>query len=289
MATYTTQTISNYNTNPPPDDGTSSSDNEVTWAKHKTKLADPVKTLAEAINTQLVTSFNTVDTALAKRLMQTTGDKTSTFTLGAADDGKILRCTGTFTIDMDAAATLGDGWKVVIFNEGSGTLTIDPDGAETINGAATITVTGQYDYAIISCDGTNLVAMTSTSALSAYPVGAVYISVVSTSPATLFGGTWSAFGAGKMLVGYDSGDTDFDASEETGGAKTATLTETELPAHTHTVSSFEATHDTTGLDPTPDTVYTNTGSGTTTSSTGSGSAFSIMNPYITVYMWKRTA
>lgn len=67
-----------------------------------------------------------------------------------------------------------------------------------------------------------------------YPIGCLYQSVVSTSPDTLFGfGTWSAFGAGRMLVGLDSGDTDFDTVEETGGAKTHTLTTAEMPAHTH--------------------------------------------------------
>lgn len=55
------------------------------------------------------------------------------------------------------------------------------------------------------------------------PVGFVFISVVSTNPATLLGyGTWAAFGAGRVLVGLDSGDTDFDTAEETGGAKTST-------------------------------------------------------------------
>ena len=56
----------------------------------------------------------------------------------------------------------------------------------------------------------------------AYPVGSIYINAsVSTNPATLLGfGTWSAFGAGRTLVGIDSGDTDFDTIGETGGAKT---------------------------------------------------------------------
>jgi microcystin-dependent protein len=68
-----------------------------------------------------------------------------------------------------------------------------------------------------------------------YPVGCIYTSVVSTNPATVFGiGTWEAFGAGRVLVGLDSGQTEFDTAEETGGAKTHTLTSAEMPAHTHT-------------------------------------------------------
>lgn len=55
----------------------------------------------------------------------------------------------------------------------------------------------------------------------AFPVGSVFIAVVSTNPNTLLGyGTWSAIAAGKVLIGLDSGDTDFDTVEETGGAKT---------------------------------------------------------------------
>jgi hypothetical protein len=56
-----------------------------------------------------------------------------------------------------------------------------------------------------------------------YPVGSVYINAaVSTNPGTLLGfGTWAAFGAGRVLVGLDAGDVDFDTVEETGGAKDA--------------------------------------------------------------------
>ena len=81
---------------------------------------------------------------------------------------------------------------------------------------------------------------------AAFPVGSVFISVVSTNPATLLGyGTWAAFGAGRVLVGLDAGDTDFDTVEETGGAKTSshshtggTLATDTFAAHTHGVGTL---------------------------------------------------
>ena len=127
-----------------------------------------------------------------------------------------------------------------------------------------------------------------------YPVGAIFTTVTayanSAAVVSAIGGTtWVAFGAGKVLVGLDSGDTDFDTVEETGGAKTDahTLTIAEMPAHTHTYGKSTTTeamsiHDISGLR----------GAATTnTSSTGGGGAHThdIVQPYIVVYMWKRTA
>ena len=82
--------------------------------------------------------------------------------------------------------------------------------------------------------------------LDAWPVGSVFISVVATSPETLLGGgTWVAFGAGRVLVGLDSGQTEFDTVEEVGGAKTVTLTAAQsgLPQHTHVQDSHNHTQD----------------------------------------------
>jgi hypothetical protein len=154
-----------------------------------------------------------------------------------------------------------------------------------------------------------------------YPVGSVYISVVSTSPATLFGiGTWAAIGAGRVLVGIDSGDTDFDTVEETGGAKTVasagtnaaeaahTHTYTEVPNHVHVLNGFPTatggstgfTRDTsmsgtpanTGLstnNPTGGVASGTTSAGSSHNHTFTGSATSVVQPYFVVYMWKRTA
>lgn len=78
----------------------------------------------------------------------------------------------------------------------------------------------------------------------AFPVGSVFISVVSTNPSTLLGyGTWQAFGAGRILIGLDSGDNDFNTDEETGGAKVHTLSIAELPSHTHIQDAHNHTQD----------------------------------------------
>ena len=117
-----------------------------------------------------------------------------------------------------------------------------------------------------------------------YPVGSIYTTVSTTAPATLLGmGTWAAFGAGRVPVGIDAGQAEFDAIEETGGAKTHTLSEAELPAHTHTVPYRGAGGSTYVLESAV------TGGNTTTGSTGSGTAHNNLQPYIVVYMWKRTA
>lgn len=133
----------------------------------------------------------------------------------------------------------------------------------------------------------------------AYPVGSIYINAsVSTNPATLLGfGTWSAFGAGRTLVGIDSGDTDFDTIGETGGAKTHTLIAAEIPTHTHNVTQNFTRYASTGNTlPTVSTTislssvggaYDNTNRTVTSTSAGSGSAHNNLQPYIVTYLWKR--
>jgi hypothetical protein len=78
-------------------------------------------------------------------------------------------------------------------------------------------------------------------ALVAWPVGSVFVSIAPTNPATLLGGgTWVAFGTGRMLVGHDAADTAFDTVEETGGSKTVALVGANLPQHVHGIDHNHA-------------------------------------------------
>ena len=125
-----------------------------------------------------------------------------------------------------------------------------------------------------------------------YPVGSLYISTLSTNPATILGiGTWGAFGVGRVLVGIDPTDTDFDTVEETGGAKTVTLDTTMIPAHHHAILRERSA--TTGSD-TTSIARSNDASSTiddtvNTEDTGGGLSHNNVQPYIVVYIWKRTA
>ena len=66
-----------------------------------------------------------------------------------------------------------------------------------------------------------------------YPVGSIYMSVANVSPTTFIGGTWAVWGKGRVPVAVDTGQTEFNTVEKTGGAKTHTLTVGEMPSHNH--------------------------------------------------------
>lgn len=157
-----------------------------------------------------------------------------------------------------------------------------------------------------------------------YPVGSIYMSVSSTNPSTLFGGTWIRWGNGKVPVGISESETEFSSSEKMGGAKTVALSVSNMPQHDHgsagasfgfscyaleragmdnpklfeargsaTVSGsghikrLKATANQEETGGSADTVTMNTSH--THTKQGSGTAHNNLQPYITCYMWKRTA
>lgn len=74
------------------------------------------------------------------------------YTAALADRGAFHDCTGTFTVALTAAGTLGNGWELKLRNSGTGLITIDPNGAEQIDGATTITLLPGESIWIV-CDG----------------------------------------------------------------------------------------------------------------------------------------
>lgn len=137
--------------------------------------------------------------------------------------------------------------------------------------------------------GTNTTQLATTAFVTAalqavYPVGSIYINAASTSnPSALMGfGTWTEFGAGKVLVGFDSGDSLFDTLEETGGSKDAIVV-----AHTHTVTSTGTTasslgshsHTFSGTSSAVSNDHTHSFSGTTSHKSLTGSLSNVEEPF----------
>lgn len=140
---------------------------------------------------------------------------------------------------------------------------------------------------------------TGTSSISAfvltyiYPIGSIYTSVNSTSPAELFGGTWERL-TGRFLLGTDSGLTDDNGDEitatyeagATGGETTHTLTTSEIPSHHHG-SYYTGNTSETLRYPWLSGSGTGSNMGYGPVYAGGGKAHNNMPPYVSVYMWKR--
>lgn len=166
-----------------------------------------------------------------------------------------------------------------------------------------------------------------------WPIGSIFLSVVATNPVEQLGfGTWVAIGAGRCLVGVDTNDSDFNTVEETGGAKTVTLTgaQSGVAAHSHGVTDpqhnhTQNSHTHPSIQVQGGTTANNAGTHIMTSTATGGSsraatspeqanaatatnqaastgisinnaaaadaaqAHSNVQPYLTCYMWKRTA
>lgn len=137
-----------------------------------------------------------------------------------------------------------------------------------------------------------------------HPVGSIYMNATdNTNPGTLLGfGTWVAFGAGRVPVGFNASNPLFDSAEETGGSADAITV-----SHTHTASVTDPGHNHTYTryasllvqdggstacwvgESTQNTSTASTGISVSNSTTGSSGTNANYQPYITVFMWKRTA
>ncbi|MDH6367566.1 MULTISPECIES: hypothetical protein [unclassified Breznakia] len=130
-----------------------------------------------------------------------------------------------------------------------------------------------------------------------FPIGSIYMSVNNINPSTYFGGTWVRWGNGRVPVGVDTSQTEFNTVQKTGGAKTHTLTVAQMPSHVHTYATTQTSGNPQVSFPQWTMMATYGGQlgsqasrlGANTLNTGSGQAHNNLQPYITCYMWLRTA
>ena len=182
---------------------------------------------------------------------------------------------GSYILGTNLSYYLVDGTRAMTGNLSMGSKYINNLisgglGSDAVNKSYVDSIAGNY----------NATYDAKPSIATIYPVGSIYISTVSTNPNTLFGvGTWAAFGTGRVLVGINASDTNFDVVEEVGGTKTV--------ASAGTVASIAASGD--------NAVKAGTSASTAApishthaAPAYTGMATSIVQPYIVVYMWERT-
>lgn len=122
-----------------------------------------------------------------------------------------------------------------------------------------------------------------------YRIGDLFLTTIATNPSSYLGGTWELFGPGRCLVCVDTSQSEFNSVKKTGGSKTVTLNVNQIPSHSHstpTTLRYESTS----------TWWIGGTGGTTiavdnkaTGSTGGDKAHNNLQPFITCYIWIRTA
>ena len=124
---------------------------------------------------------------------------------------------------------------------------------------------------------------------SIYPVGSIIIRDDTEDMSNFLGFTWEKVFAGRVLVGLDTTQTEFNTIGKTGGEKTHTLTIDEIPKHRHTISV--------GNTPTTDANYDRVASSYAggnpknfdASETGGAQHHNNLQPYQVVAYWTRIA
>ena len=222
---------------------------------------------------------------------------------------------------FSTAPSTSQKFKVVISSGGNGVESLTPTAAnDDMVAIADSTAATGWKFGKVGTDN-----LDKTSILDfVYPVGSIYMSVDPRNPKDFLGGTWVEWGAGRVPVGVNSSDPDFKDAGKEGGEKTHTLSVSEMPWHNHEGTYSTVEMNTINTRPTGGTLerlgvntYTvkydineqtqeyrvspaggnplEVENGTVTNSqygvcpNGSGAAHNNLQPYITCYMWKRTA
>ena len=87
----------------------------------------------------------------------------------------------------------------------------------------------------------NVKDMLNSKVLQMYPIGSIYMSTSGSNPSSFLGGTWVAWGSGRVPVGVNTADANFNTVEKTGGESSHTLTVAEMPSHSHTFNGSTVT------------------------------------------------
>ena len=128
--------------------------------------------------------------------------------------------------------------------------------------------------------------------LNHYTIGSIFITTTNINPGTFIGGTWEAFGTGRTLVGVDTSQTEFNTVLKTGGEKTHKLTLDEMPSHTHRADrKYMAQVDISfgyGLNTGNYYIANMEVDDTLGKAAGGNKTHNNLQPFITVYFWKRT-
>ena len=215
------------------------------------------------------------------------------FDPGTTNDGVLIR---------DTSDTNTKGWKVAKItadNLEGGRV------AQATNADQATQATKATKADTVSYDGNYksfIDAFVSACLLKIYPIGSIYMTVDGdVDPSTFLGGTWERWGQGRVPVGVNESDADFKEAGKEGGEKTHTLEYSEMPEHSHierlvynnsvvawsygeghgTGYSYTFTPAVEQANKPRDGVYTD--------SAGGKNAHNNLQPYITCYMWKRTA
>ena len=238
------------------------------------------------------------------------------YTVDQFEQGQLHTQSGTYTVNLPAAATVGDGWSITIVNIGTGTITIDGNAAETINGALTYVMEIQFSAVHLVSDGSNWVTANTEGSPSGImtpfagataPAGWLLCdgtAVSRTTYAKLFAVISTAYGVGdgsttfnlpdmrgRLPLGQDDmGGTSAnrvthaqaDSLGGSEGSETHVLTAAEMPSHDHTVRTGPQSA---AIGGAPDKWYaerssTSTAQGQTSEPAGGDGAHENMPPYL---------